>query len=226
MGIISRDELKAGDHIYSWRNVYLYSHHGIYIGDEKVIHFIGGGGQKTGTRTFLDKITSRSVPNHGGNHKQPCPNCGDQSNLDGVVSSCLDCFLAGGNIHLFEYSVSQVVFLAKPRRGTCTTAPSDPCDVVFYRAKILLLLNGFGAYHVLENNCEDFAIYCKTSLMVGKNDVFGRGGQAHLVSVVGFITQLFMPSASRALSLTADIGVRKDAMKVSVETLVARSKKT
>ncbi|KAL1218094.1 Protein LEAD-SENSITIVE 1 [Cardamine amara subsp. amara] len=201
---------------------------GIYIGDEKVIHFNGGGGQKTGTQTFLDKITNRLVLKHGGNHKQPCPKCGDQSNLEGVISSCLDCFLAGGNmcIYLFEYSVSPAVFLSKPRRGTCTTAPSDPCDVVFYRAKILLLLNGFGAYHVLENNCEDFAIYCKTSLLVGKNDVLGRGGQAHVVSVVGFISQLFNPILSKAFSLTADVGVKKDAMKVPVERLVARSKKT
>ena len=25
---ISRDELKPGDHIYSWRNAYIYAHHG------------------------------------------------------------------------------------------------------------------------------------------------------------------------------------------------------
>lgn len=35
MGLLSnrvkRDEIKAGDHIYTWRAVYAYSHHGISI---------------------------------------------------------------------------------------------------------------------------------------------------------------------------------------------------
>ncbi|KAF2534970.1 hypothetical protein F2Q68_00022648 [Brassica cretica] len=95
---ISRDELKAGDHIYSWRS-YIYSHHGIYVGDGKVIHFTRRGGLEIGTGTYLDNIIQISVPRHGDN---PCPNCGDQSILDGVISSCLDCFLAGGSLYLFH----------------------------------------------------------------------------------------------------------------------------
>jgi hypothetical protein len=35
MGILShrveRSEIKAGDHIYTWRAVYAYSHHGDYL---------------------------------------------------------------------------------------------------------------------------------------------------------------------------------------------------
>ncbi|AED92280.1 putative LRAT-like domain-containing protein [Arabidopsis thaliana] len=217
---ISRDKLKPGDHIYSWRNAYIYSHHGIYIGDEKVIHFTCGGGLETGTGTFLDKIVVSVIPNHKGDN--PCSNCEEQLNLEGVISSCLDCFLAGGNIYLFEYSVSPAAFIAKPRRGTCTIAPSDPCDEVISRAKYLLLRNGFGDYHALENNCEDFAIYCKTSLLVGKDYVLGRGGQASSVSAAAWLAQL-SPFGSKAIQLFADIGMRKDAIKVPVESLVPRA---
>lgn len=165
----------------------------------------------------MDKILVSSIPNH--EKDNPCPNCGHRSNLDGVISSCLDCFLAGGNIYLFEYSVSPAAFIVKPRRGTCTIAPSDPYDEVISRAKYLLLRNGFGDYHALENNCEDFAIYCKTSLLVGKNYVLGRGGQSSSISAAVWVAQL-SPLGSKAISLFADIGMRKDAIKVPVETLV------
>ncbi|GAB2215784.1 hypothetical protein Droror1_Dr00020184, partial [Drosera rotundifolia] len=50
--------------------------------------------------------------------------------------------------------------------GTCTIAQSDPSEMVIHRA-MYLLQNGFVNYDVFENNCEDFAIYCKTE--------FGRG---------------------------------------------------
>ncbi|KAG7550847.1 LRAT-like domain [Arabidopsis thaliana x Arabidopsis arenosa] len=179
---ISRETLKPGDHIYSWRNAYIYSHHGIYVGDEKVIHFTRGGGLETGTGTFLDMFIASSVPNHGGDNN-PCPKCGDQSKLDGVISSCLDCFLAGGNLYLFEYGVSPAFFVAKQRGGTCTIAPSDPPEEVIFRAKFLLLRNAFGAYNLFENNCEDFAIYCKSGLVVIANIKLGSSGQANSASI-------------------------------------------
>ncbi|KAL1218095.1 Protein LEAD-SENSITIVE 1 [Cardamine amara subsp. amara] len=188
---ISRDELKEGDHIYSWRNAYIYSHHGIYIGDEKVIHFTRGGGLEFGTGTILDKIIEISIPNHGGRDNN-CLNCGDKSNLKlgGVISSCLDCFLAGGSLCRFEYSASPSIFLAK-RGGTCTIAPSDSSDEVISRAKFLFLRNGFGEYDLLDNNCEDFAIYCKTGLFVlSVATKFGSSGQANSVSAAGSVVSL------------------------------------
>ncbi|KAH7864105.1 hypothetical protein Vadar_025839 [Vaccinium darrowii] len=33
-------EIVAGDHIYTWRSVFAYSHHGIYVGGGKVVHFM------------------------------------------------------------------------------------------------------------------------------------------------------------------------------------------
>ncbi|XP_057469654.1 protein LEAD-SENSITIVE 1-like [Actinidia eriantha] len=210
---ISRDELKPGDHIYSWRRAYLFAHHGIYVGDGKVIHFtraagqemgtemvldryifslcpshpsdtllawarkragiyVGDGkvinytrvaGQEMGTQTVLTHYISSSCPSHPSD--TPCPQCGDQSSLDGVLSSCIECFLSGGDLYIFRYAVSPALFLAQARGGTCTLAASDPPEDVLHRADFLLQ-NGFGVYHISKNNCEDFAIYCKTGLLV------------------------------------------------------------
>ena len=39
---IDRSNLKRGDHIYVYNSWLMYSHHGIYIGNDRVIHFSGG----------------------------------------------------------------------------------------------------------------------------------------------------------------------------------------
>uniref|UniRef100_A0A7N0U2I7 LRAT domain-containing protein n=1 Tax=Kalanchoe fedtschenkoi TaxID=63787 RepID=A0A7N0U2I7_KALFE len=237
MGVLSnkveRDQIKPGDHIYSWRSAYLYAHHGIYTGDGKVIHFTRGAGQEIGTGTALDKVIFSSSPSH--NLDNQCPNCGDQSRLDGVISSCLDCFLAGGDLYLFEYDVTAAFFLAKARGGTCTLAKSDSPDDVLHRASFLLE-NGFGVYHIFKNNCEDFAIYCKTGLLVSTSISVGRSGQAAsfvalattvVSSPLRFLTTSFGGLAAVGAGmycvsrLVSDMGVRRDVAKVVVETLVA-----
>ncbi|XP_039160359.1 uncharacterized protein LOC120289486 isoform X3 [Eucalyptus grandis] len=97
MGVLSnkieRDQLKPGDHIYSWRYYCLYTHHGIYVGEGKVIHFTRGAGHEIGRGTVLDRIISSSSPSPPVGKK--CQICGDQPRLDGVISSCIDCFLSG-----------------------------------------------------------------------------------------------------------------------------------
>ena len=136
---------------------------GIYVGEGKVIHFTRGAGQEIGTGTILDRIIFSSSPSHSLDN--PCPLCGDQSKLNGVISSCLDCFLWGGELYRFEYGVNPAFFIAKARGGTCTLASSDPPEAVLHRASYLLE-KGFGVYDLFKNNCEDFAIYCKTGLLV------------------------------------------------------------
>ncbi|XP_041004263.1 protein LEAD-SENSITIVE 1-like [Juglans microcarpa x Juglans regia] len=239
MGLLSnkieRDKLKPGDHIYSWRHAYIYAHHGIYVGEGNVIHFTRGPGQEIGTGTVLDRIIFSSSPSHVLDN--PCPICGDQSKLDGVISSCIDCFLSGGNLYLFEYGATPALFLAKPRGGTCTLALSDPPPDVICRASYLLQ-NGFGVYDIFKNNCEDFAIYCKTGLLVFTNISVGRSGQAAsylaaatavLSSPLRFLTTSFSGLAAVGYGmycvsrLVSDIGVRRDVKKVAVERLVAHS---
>ncbi|MQL95026.1 hypothetical protein Taro_027701 [Colocasia esculenta] len=237
MGVLSnwidRGDLKHGDHIYSWRKGYIYAHHGIYMGDETVIHFTRGG-EEIGTGTILDQFISSSVPPRS---DTPCQKCGDQSTLNGVLSSCLDCFLSGGELYLFHYSVSPAFFIAKVRGGTCTLAASDSADDVLHRAKYLLQ-NGFGTYNVFKNNCEDFAIYCKTGLLVVTSYSVGRSGQLgtimaaasaivssplrFLTSSVGGLTVITsgMYCLNRVVS---DVGIRRDVIKIPVENLVARA---
>ncbi|KAL8517671.1 hypothetical protein ACS0TY_015781 [Phlomoides rotata] len=230
---IARSSLKPGDHIYSWRTAYIYAHHGIYVGDDKVIHFTRRG-QEVGTGTVLDIILVSSGPNRS---QVPCPTCVPTHDAHGVVSSCLNCFLAGGILYRFEYSVSPALFLAKARGGTCTLAVTDPDEDVVHRAKYLLE-NGFGCYNVFKNNCEDFAIYCKTGLLVLNQFTAGNSGQA--VSIIGgpFAAVLSTPlrlvttnvygMAATAVGVycvgryAGDIGVRPDAVKVPVEDLMRR----
>ncbi|XP_050226496.1 protein LEAD-SENSITIVE 1 [Mercurialis annua] len=232
---IQREELKAGDHIYSWRLAYIYAHHGVYVGDGKVIHFTRGAGQEIGTGTVLDRFIFSSSPSHPADNT--CPNCGDQSRLDGVISSCLDCFLSGGDLYQFEYSVSPAIFLVKARGGTCTLAASDPPEDVLHRASFLLE-NGFGVYHIFKNNCEDFAIYCKTGLLVFTSISVGRSGQAaSLLAAASAVVSSplrFLTTSSGGLAvvgyamysvsrLVSDIGIRRDITKVPVERLVSRA---
>ena len=40
---LSEKELQPGDHIHVRRHGLFYSHHGIYVGDDKVIHYRGAG---------------------------------------------------------------------------------------------------------------------------------------------------------------------------------------
>ncbi|KAJ4979100.1 hypothetical protein NE237_009880 [Protea cynaroides] len=236
MGLLSnridRDSLKPGDHIYSWRTAYVYAHHGIYVGNDKVIHFTRGRGQEVGTGTVLDVLLLSSGPAPS----QPCSICPPQEEGHGVVSSCLNCFLAGGVLYRFEYGVSPALFLAKARGGTCTLAVSDPYNIVVHRATYLLD-NGFGCYNVFNNNCEDFAIYCKTGLLVVEEGTIGQSGQA--ISIIGWplaavlsspvrlITNMYGMAATAvgvycASRYAADIGRRRDVVNLSVEDLTVR----
>ncbi|XP_061372871.1 protein LEAD-SENSITIVE 1-like [Gastrolobium bilobum] len=232
MGLLSnrveRDEIKPGDHIYTYRAVFTYSHHGIFVGGSKVVHFIPERKLKSITETSsnLDDPTSSPCPIF--------PDCGFRQPDSGVVLSCLDCFLRKGSLYCFEYGVSPSVFLTRIRGGTCTTALSDPPETVIHRA-MYLLQNGFGNYDVFQNNCEDFALYCKTGLLIMDENGVGRSGQASsvvgapLAAMLSSPLKLLMPSPVGVATVTAgmycmsryatDIGVRSDVIKVGVEDL-------
>ncbi|CAL4936592.1 unnamed protein product [Urochloa decumbens] len=238
---VDREDLAVGDHIYSWRAAYIYAHHGIYIGDEMVIHFTRAAGHEIGTGTFLDSFLFSSSPAaSSAGDSPPCQRCGHLVRPDGVVMSCLDCFLHGGSLYLFHYGVSPAFFLAKARGGTCTLAASDPGDAVAHRARYLLD-KGFGAYSLFKNNCEDFAIYCKTGLLVETAFSVGRSGQlASLTAAFSAVASSplrFLTTSAGGLAVVttgmycvgryvSDIGVRRDVVKVPVETLVAQTSAT
>ncbi|KAK3200254.1 hypothetical protein Dsin_023669 [Dipteronia sinensis] len=237
MGLLSnkidKQKLKPGYHIYCWRQAFIYGHHRIYVGDGKVIHFTQGlAGQKNGS-----VIISSSLPDPQFSDV-PCPRCGDHYSTfnNVVILSCIDCFLSGGELNLVEYGVSRAYFLAKVRGRTCTLATSDPSGDVLHRENILLD-NGFGDYDVFKNNCEDFAIYCKTGLLViiPSSTRGGQSGQAAsfeaasgwIFSSLALFTYKFKGVAAigsgvyyRYSRYNSDIGVRRNVAKVVVERLV------
>ncbi|KAI3693467.1 hypothetical protein L6452_33302 [Arctium lappa] len=221
---VQRTEIKAGYHIYTYRALFAYSHHGIFVGGNKVVHFTHH--PDTGN-TSLD-VTAETPTSC-----RTYPDCGFRQPKSGVFLSCLDCFLQTGDLYSFEYGVTPAVFLAKVRGGTCTTAISDGVDTVIHRA-MRLLQNGFGKYDVFQNNCEDFALYCKTGLLIVDKVGCGRSGQA--ASVLGALVssplKLLIPSPAGIATVTAgmycmsryasDIGVRSDVVKVRVEDLAVK----
>jgi hypothetical protein len=230
---ISREDLRPGDHIYSWRTAYTYAHHGIYVEDSNVIHFTRGSDELVETGTFLGLSSSSTGRSNSTN---ACEICGYQPDKNGVICSCLDCFLDGGPLYRFEYAVNPVFFLAKVRGGTCTLADEDPAETVVRRATYLLQ-KGFGFYNIFKNNCEDFAIYCKTSLLVMEGINVGRSGQAASIlsvlvaicsSPLRFLTTS-IPGVTAVAGglycisrLVADIGLRRDVAKIAVENLTER----
>ncbi|KAK4778062.1 hypothetical protein SAY87_018249 [Trapa incisa] len=233
MGLLSnrveRNEIKPGDHIYTYRAVFTYSHHGIYVGGSKVVHFR--------PEREANSPISEAVSDPMSSISSSCsvfPDCGFRQPGSGVTLTCLDCFLGKGSIYCFEYGVPPSVFLAKVRGGTCTTASSDLPEAVIHRA-MYLLQNGFGNYDIFQNNCEDFALYCKTGLLIMDKLGVGRSGQASsaigapLAAILSTPLKLLMPNPIGVATVTAgmycmsryatDIGVRSDVIKVDVEDL-------
>jgi hypothetical protein len=148
---------------------FLESYTGIFVGDNDVVHFTRGSGQELGAgASLINSFASSSIPKQHLSCPRSPDSCVFQNGNSGVIQSCLDCFLEGGPVYRFEYGVSKAVFLAQVRGGTCTLAQSDPPDIVIHRA-MYLHQNGFGNYDLFSNNCEDFAIYCKTGYIVKRN---------------------------------------------------------
>ncbi|KAH1226295.1 hypothetical protein GmHk_11G032997 [Glycine max] len=141
---------------------------------------------------------------HHASRDTPCPKCGYQTKTE-----------------------------AKARGGTCTIASSDSTEAILRRA-FFLLKKGFGGYHLFKNNCEDFAMYCKTGLLLVRTSIMsvGQSGQAtSLLAAAGAIVSsslVFMITSLCGLALVgcamycvsryvSDIGVRCDVTKVSVK---------
>ncbi|XWS57712.1 hypothetical protein CRYUN_Cryun09bG0197200 [Craigia yunnanensis] len=125
---------------------------GIYVGEDRVIHFIP------------TEINGFSKPEQ----KQPCENCKYQHNVHrGVVKTCLNCFLSdsvfsSNSLCLYEYEESSFVKMLKIS-GTCSTSKClRPPEEVVQVANNLYEKKDFDSYGLIGNNCEHFATYCKT----------------------------------------------------------------
>ncbi|KAJ0014129.1 hypothetical protein Pint_20458 [Pistacia integerrima] len=78
-----------------------------------------------------------------------CSKCGYNRDRDsGIVKTCLDCFLNGEKLYIFEYGMP------------C----KSPDEVIKTTMEFLQGKQDFGKYNFVSHNCEDFASYCKTGL--------------------------------------------------------------
>lgn len=220
--------------------VFIYKNAGIFVGNNKVVHFTPKKEENSRTQFFKIGISSISnITAYCPASQQDCEiNCGFRRPNSGVVLSCLSCFLGNCALYCFEYGVSKSHFLTRVRGGTCTIAASDPPQIVVHRA-MYLLKNGYGNFDVFQNNCEDFALYCKTGLLTRLKGDGGSSGQA--TSFIGGSLAIFCGSAVRYFiaaspvgvgTVTAgtysmsryynDIGVRYDVTKVDVKDVAMK----
>lgn len=141
---INEGELRAGDHIYTDRNQHTYYHHGIFIGDDRVIHFT--------------KVSSK----HPAVPEEKCDHYSDttKDSNSGVRKCCVKCFLQRGTLYRFEYDEGFWAMLRATRSAThCTRLES-----VLRRATNELQNDSFRGYSLILKNCETFAYFCKTGV--------------------------------------------------------------
>lgn len=137
----------------------LYEHYAVYVGNDLVIHYAGGGGDFGGDvvireasfQDFLGEETSYFVCEFPENHKPPQKQRHIASSIMPDMRGLLDLF-KGWQYHLF--SPEETVARAYSRLGERN-------------------------YNLLTNNCEHFAIWCKTNIseswqvkdLLGRRDV-------------------------------------------------------
>ena len=150
---IDPDSLQPGDHIYAYRKLGLYHHHGIYIGTNSqglhiVIHFVGEGGKKS-------KSTAR------------------------IRRSTLEDFLQGMKLRLVSYGDAS--FLT--RIGTTHEKKCLPAAEVVRKAEHYAEHpNEWGEYGLLTNNCEMFALFCKTGQKTDHSSEYDYRDQTYYIN--------------------------------------------
>ena len=161
---IDPDSLQPGDHIYAYRKLGLYHHHGIYIGTNSqglhiVIHFVGEGGKKS-------KSTAR------------------------IKRSTLEDFLQGKKLRLVSYGDASY----PTRIGTTHEKRCLPAAEVVRKAEYYAEHSSeWGEYDLFTNNCEMFALFCKTGQKTDHTDYdYGDQTQGFFISplvhiYIGFI---------------------------------------
>ena len=155
---ISKEDLKPGDHIYCYRAGFTYSHHGIYIGeaDCEVIHFSGED----------DSLASK----RGSNNKK---------NGAHIRKCTLEEFTKGRTIRLVAYSVPWLTVIFKKNVSVKQKQSQSPAIVIERAKRYLQNPERWGEYNLIKNNCETFAVYCKTHIpqnlaSQGKLPLFGK----------------------------------------------------
>ncbi|GBG68918.1 hypothetical protein CBR_g3617 [Chara braunii] len=147
-----------------------------------------------------------------------------------VIQSCLMCFLNGGLLRRHVYGVDWPTKVRMPR-GTCSLSVADDPSAVLRRAHTLMRdsMHGFGDYDHIQNNCEDFAIYCKTGICIPVLEgAPARSGQA-LAGVAGIRSVVGLKSMPFCIveyfrEKSTDLGQRSGAMTVDVNNFIRSGK--
>lgn len=78
----------------------------------------------------------------------------------GSIKTCLDCFLNGNPLYVYDYNCNVVRWHIEEHDGRIKL-PEEVVELAYNE----LRLNEFCAgYHLLGRNCEHFATFCKTGL--------------------------------------------------------------
>ena len=128
-----------GDVIFVYRYIALYRHFGIYIGNNKVIHFAAPNGDFDTEKAYIHETT-------------------------------LSHFSEGSDIHIMTFNEDyESGSILRNILKSYEYELQSPQQTVI-RAKSMLGCRGIGnaGYNIIFNNCEDFAIWCKTNIAESK----------------------------------------------------------
>ncbi len=141
----SSDEPQFGDVIFVNRYIRLYRHFGIYIGDDRVIHFAAPNGDFDAENAYIHETS-------------------------------LDHFSDGSKVYVMTFSEEYESGSAWRIILNSDEYELQTPQATVARAKSMLGLRGLkdAGYSIIFNNCEDFAIWCKTNVAESKqvNDYF------------------------------------------------------
>ena len=197
-------ELIPGDHIYVWRRAgfFVYQHHGIYIGDDKVIHF---------TTRPLDASMNIEKKRKHFTERFPFSLIFKRVERKAyVLETDLDFFLYGGKLKRARYQTPFWEMYLKAA-GTCYQATLLQRDIIVMKAKEKLREN-LDEYHLILNNCEDLVTECTTGKKF--SDQRWRKGRKSILFILFFFPLYkiiaFHPTISSFLAKYISISILYD----------------
>ena len=165
---VDKSRLKPGDHIYVYRHLRAYTHHGIYVGERRceVIHFSTVcKGETCGKLQVTGKLVAKVQKTS-------------------LKKFCLD----GSAVRLITYGCSswlKPIWIDK----SGFVPKSKPAEQVIRVAKYFLKNpNEWKKYHVETNNCNHFAYFCKTGEWLNAG---GEGLLRNLFPPIAFIDDVY-----------------------------------
>ena len=195
---ISHTDLKPGDHIYVYRKLGLYQHHGIYIGIENgehtVVHFNAPVKSKDETSDgevpvkskdktsdgevsikSKDKTTDGKVPEKSKDKTSDGKVTTSDEKVFKIHKSSLKIFKGWSLMLRLVCYGADFNDMERRTSGTTQTLESLPPQEVVATAQYYAEHSTeWSEYNLIDNNCEMFALYCKTGIRItGRSQIQG-----------------------------------------------------